>query len=144
MTTKLPADDWQYVGSTSNTDFYVIDKEILAVLPHERASDNETSARESLAFQNAHWQKLGYRGAAVIFMDRVLAQDGGARSVYENESRGAYTTCFALVGETFFGKVTASVYTGLKRPAIPTQVFPSLADALPWIAESNKTRGGRI
>jgi hypothetical protein len=144
VTNKLPADEWVHVGSSSNTEFYVIGPDILAVLPHERAVDNEASARESLAFQNEHWKKVGHRGAAVIFMDRVLAQDGGARSVYEGESHGVYTTCFALVGETFFGRVTASVYTGLKRPAIPTQVFRSLEEALPWIAESNKTRGGRI
>ncbi len=141
---KVPADDWQHVGSSSNAEFYVVAPEILAVVPHERCEDNEKTARESLAFQNEHWKKVGHRGAAVIFMDRVLSQDGGARSVYEGESHGVYTTCFALVGETFFGKVTASVFTGLKKPAIPTQVFRSLEEAHPWIDENNKARGGRI
>jgi hypothetical protein len=142
--TFIPVEQWQHVGSSSNAEFYVIAPEILAVVPNENCEDTEKTARESLAFQDKHWRSVGHRGAAVIFMDRVLKQDGGARTVYEEESHGIYTTCFALVGETFFGIVTASVYTGLKKPAIPTQVFRSLEDALPWIAESNRVRGGRL
>ena len=144
MNPVIPVDRWKHVGSSSNAEFYVIEPEILGVVPQERCEDNAETARESLAFQDKHWRSVGHRGAAVIFMDRVLVQDGGARSVYEEESHGIYTTCFALVGETFFGIVTASVFTGLKRPAIPTQVFRSLEDALPWIAESNRARGGKL
>ncbi|AKU93791.1 hypothetical protein AKJ09_00455 [Labilithrix luteola] len=140
----IPVDQWQHLGSSSNAEFYLVETEILAVVPYERCEDNEKTARESLAFQTAHWRSVGHRGAAIIFMDRVLVQDGGARTVYEEESHGLLTTCFALVGETFFGRVTASVYTGLKKPAIPTQVFRSLEDALPWIRETNRVRGGRI
>jgi hypothetical protein len=77
-------------------------------------------------------------------MDRVLVQDGDARKVYEDESHGVLTTCFALVGETFFGNMAASVFTGVNKPAIPTQVFRSLEEAMPWIADSNRVRGGRI
>jgi hypothetical protein len=77
-------------------------------------------------------------------MDRVLVQDGGARAVYQDESHGILSTCFALVGETFFGKVTASVFTGLTKPGIPTQVFRSLAEANAWILEMNRTRGGPL
>lgn len=142
--TAIPVEQWKHVGSSSNAEFYVIAPDILAVVPVESCEDTEQTARESLAFQDQHWRSVGHRGAAVIFMDRVLKQDGGARTVYEEESHGIYTTCFALVGETFFGMVTASVYTGLKKPAIPTQVFRSLEDALPWIAESNRVRGGRL
>jgi hypothetical protein len=141
---KIPIESWTHVGSSSNAEFYVIEPELLAVVPHDECTDNETTARESLAFQTEHWQHVGHRGAAVIFMDRVLRQDEGARAVYQNETHNILTTCFALVGETFFGRVTATVFTGLTRPGVPTQVFPSLEDARPWILEANRARGGHL
>lgn len=143
-TNTIPVERWEHVGSTSNAEFYVVERDILAIVPHDRCEDDEHTARESFSFQDRHWRNLGHRGAAVIFMDRILVQDGGARTVYEGESQGMLTTCFALIGETLFGKVTASVFTGFKKPAVPTQVFRSLEDAMPWIHESNRARGGRI
>lgn len=142
--TRPSTENWRHVGSSTNAEFYVIDDELLAVVPHENCNDDAKTARESIAFQTAHWKSVGHRGAAVVFMDRVLNQDSGARAVYTNETRDILTTCFALVGETFFGRVTASVYEGLARPGIPTEVFRSLDDAQPWIAQMNRTRGGRI
>jgi hypothetical protein len=141
---SIPPKSWAHVGSTSNAEFYTIEPAVLAVVPNERCTDDENSARESLDCQDRYWRTVGHRGAAVVFMDRVLVQDGGARAVYQDESHGILTTCFALVGETFFGKVTASVFTGLTKPGIPTQVFRSLDEALPWIAEMNRARGGPV
>jgi hypothetical protein len=141
---ELPVHEWPRLGKTSNADFYEVATDLIAVVPHEQCTDNETTARESLAFQTAHWQQVGHRGGVVIFMDRVLVQDGGARAVYQDEARGIMTTCFALVGETFFGKVTASVFTGLTPPGRPTQVFRSLEDARGWIDEMNRAHGGAL
>ena len=140
----IPIEDWTHVGSSSNAEFYVIEPDILAVVPNVDTHDDEGSARESLAFQTKHWQSVGHRGAAVIFMDRVLAQDSGARAVYADETATMLTTCFALVGATFFGYATATPFEGLTKPGIPTQIFRSLDDARPWIAEMNKTRGGTL
>ena len=39
---------------------------------------------------------------------------------------------------------TASIFTGLARPGIETQVFRSLGEALPWVESMNKLRGGAI
>jgi hypothetical protein len=141
---KLPVAGWTLLGASSNAEFYAITDDIIGVVPAEQCTDDQGSARESLAFQEAHWRAVGHRGAAVVFMDRVLVQDGGARAVYQDESHGILSTCFALVGETFFGKVTASVFTGLTKPSIPTRVFRSLAEAEPWIIEMNRARGGPL
>jgi hypothetical protein len=142
--TEIPVAEWKHLGSSSNAEFYAIEPDILGVVPIYGCTDDQKTARESLAFQDEHWRKVGHRGAAVIFMDRVLVQDGGARAVYQDESHAMMTTCFALVGETFFGKVTASVFTGLTKPGLPTRVFRSLAEARPWITEMNHARGGPV
>ncbi|MDB4933569.1 MAG: hypothetical protein JWP87_541 [Labilithrix sp.] len=140
----IPVEEWTHVGSSENAEFYVIEPEILAVVPNVDVHDDEHTARQSLAFQTKHWEKVGYRGAAVIFMDRVLSQDGSARTVYETETSTMLTTCFALVGATFFGLATAAPFEGFTKPGIPTQIFRSLEDARPWIAEMNKARGGKL
>jgi len=139
-----PEPGWRHLGTTSNADVFEIAADVVAVVPHPDCTDDEGSARESLLFQEAHWRKLGRRGAAVVFMDPVLAQDSGARAVYANESRRALSVCFALVGETFFGHAVSAVFTGLAKPAVPTQVFRSLAEARPWMAEMIAAHGGPV
>jgi len=142
--TAIRTADWTLVGRTDNADFYAVEPEVLAVVPHADTTDDEKTARQSLAMQEQHWRSAGHRGAVVVFMDPVLSQDAGARAVYANETRQSLSTCFALVGETFFGHAAATVFEGLSRPGIPTQVFRSLDDARSWIHEMNRTRGGRV
>ena len=126
--TGIPDPAWKRLGATSNTDIYEVEPDVLAVVPHTDCTDNEATARESLAFQDRYWRSVGRRG--------------GARAVYANETAQTLTTCFALVGETFFGHAVAAVFTGLAKPSVPTQVLRSLAEAMPWIAELNRERGG--
>jgi len=135
---------WRHLGQTSNADFYEVGPELLAVVPFDNSRDDEKSARESIAFQDAHWRAAGRRGAAVIFMDPVLEQDGGARAVYANETHHTLSTCYALVGETIYAYATSTVFTGLARPGVPTQVFRSFADARPFIEQMNRERGGAL
>ena len=95
---------WQHVGSTSNAEFYRIEDDVLAVLPHDSSHDDGQTARASLEFQDRYWTERGHRGAVVVFMDNVLAQDADARRVYASETARRLSTCFALVGETFYGQ----------------------------------------
>lgn len=140
----LVSPDWPKVGSTSNADFYEMRPDVLVVVPHPDTTDDAASARESLMLQKQHWSAAGRRGAVVIWMDPLMAQDSGARGVYANETHGIPTTCYAIVGESFFAMATASVFAGLAKPGIETRIFRSLAEAIPWIDEMNKARGGTI
>ena len=134
--------DWRKVGSIDNANMYAIAPDILGIVPIPNCIDTEATARQSLAFQDDYWRRCGVRGAAVVFMDPIIDQDSGARSVYANETGDSLTTCYALVGETFFGFAVSAVFTGLSKPRIPTQVFRCLQDALPFIAKMNRERGG--
>lgn len=140
--TQIPDPSWTHVGSTSNAEFYQITDTILAIVPHDDSRDDERTARESIALQDQHWRRLGHRGAVVVHMDPVLDQDAGARAVYANETKDTLTTCYALVGASFFAQAAAAVFTGLARPGPPTNVFRSLAEARAWIDEMNRERGG--
>ncbi len=139
-----PDPSWKPLGPTDNADWYQIQDDLIAIVPRENARDTEASARESIAIQQRHWRSVGRRGAVVVFMDNLLDQDSGARAVYMNESDPSCTTCYALVGESLFAQAVASVFTGLARPQVPTRMFRSLAEALPWIDEMNRSRGGPL
>lgn len=144
---SIPDPGWTKVGTTSNADFYRVSEDILAVVPFPDSLDDQKTARESIGIQDKHWRSVGHRGAVVVFMDNVVQQDAGARAVYASEVASHPTTCFALVGETFYGYATSQVFTGLAKPGRPTNVFRSLADALPWIEEQNRQNrdiGGRV
>jgi hypothetical protein len=142
MTAPDPA--WKHLGKTANADFYELAHDLIAIVPHPNTKDDAATARQSVRFQDAHWRKVGRRGAVVVFMDNVIEQDAGARAVYTDEVSSLPTTCYALVGETFYGHATAAVFEGLSKPGLPTNVFRSLDDARPWIAEMNRTRGGAV
>lgn len=141
---SLVSPDWTRIGSTSNADFYEMRPDVLVIVPHTDAIDDATTARESLALQKQHWTKVGRRGAVIIWMDPVMEQDSGARGVYASETNGVPTTCYAIVGESFFAMATASVFAGLAKPGIETKIFRSLEEALPWVEDMNRRAGGAL
>src|SRR5579883_1106727 len=103
---STPDPKWKKLGSTSNADFYAIADDVIGIVPQENATDTQKSARESIGFQDKHWRAVGHRGAVVIFMDNVVQQDAEARAVYSEEVSALPSTCFALVGESFYGYAT--------------------------------------
>lgn len=139
-----PDPSWKPLGSTANAEWYQIRDDLIAIAPRPDARDTEESARESIAIQQRHWRSVGRRGAVVVFMDNLLDQDSGARAVYMAESDPTCTTCYALVGESLFAQAVGSVFTGLARPQVPTHMFRSLDEAMPWIEEMNRNRGGPL
>lgn len=124
---------WTKIGSTANAEFYEIEPQILAVVPVEGCVDNEETARESVRTQLAHLRARGRRAGAVVFMDRILEQDAGARAVYRDMPDPAFQACFALVGGTAFGRAVGSVFIGLSPPRVPTRMFADLEEAKAWI-----------
>ena len=136
--------EWQHVAAMDNADLYQIAPEVLAIVPHPEAIDTEVSARASVRKQHEHWRSLGWRGAVVVFMDAIIDQESGARGVYTNEADPGVITCYALVGETFFGQAMSAVFTGLAKPQVPTNIFPNLVEAMPWIEQMNRSRGGPL
>lgn len=138
---KLPEAEWKKIASLSNADVYEVRDDVIAILPRQDAVDDAASARESLTFQREHWSSRGRGGAVIVHMDPMREQTAEARGIYANESQSALTTCFALVGESFYAQAVSAVFTGLAKPAIPTNVFRSIRDADVWIREINAAGG---
>lgn len=123
---------WPVLGRTDNASFLLADPRIIVVVPEEGCTDDESTARESIAFQHAYWKTHGASGAAIVLMDRVGHQTKEARRVYQALADPSLFTLFGLVSSSVFGRAVASVFMGLARPAVPTRMFGSLAQALEW------------
>ena len=124
---------WTKFGESRNALFYEIEPHALAVVPFERTTDDEATANESIRIQLEHLRAKGMRAGTIVFMDRLVAQDAGARTVYREAPDRALQICFALVGGTAFGRAVASVFIGLRPPRVPTKMFGTLREALVWV-----------
>jgi len=130
---------WPVLGRTDNATFYLADPRVIVVAPDEGCTDDETTARQSIGFQQSYWKTHGRRGAAVVLMDRVNHQTRDARRVYQEEVDSTLVTAFGLVSGTMFGNAVGSVFLGLARPAIPTCMFGDVAAALQWVRSHHET-----
>ncbi len=132
---SIDVSGWTKIGVSSNADFYEIEPRILAVVPFEGAIDDARTAKESIEVQLAYLRSTGTRAGIVVFMDRVIEQNSGARAVYREAPDPTFQECFALVGGTPFGRAVGSLFIGLSPPKLPTRMFGTLTDATRWIRE---------
>ena len=131
---------WLPLGRSPNADVYEVEPGVLAVVPFEGATDTSDTAAENIRIQLAHLRASGRRAGSIVFMDRVVAQNAGARDVYRNDPDPTFQTCFALVGSTMFGRAVISVFMGLNRPRVPTRMFGTFEEALAWLRQTAENR----
>jgi hypothetical protein len=134
---EVSTSGWKACGSTANTLYFEIGDDVLAGLPHPRSHDTAATARENVAFQNAHWRKRGHGGVVVIFFDNLVSQDKDARRVYQTEPDPALMRGTALVGGSMLARAIGSFFLGLTKPKVPVKMFGSIEDALVWARELN-------
>ncbi|MGB8648522.1 MAG: hypothetical protein WCF84_25020 [Anaerolineae bacterium] len=130
----MPVDTqkWTKIGQSANAEFFEIEPTILAVVPTEGCTDDETTAKASIQIQLDYLRPKHQRAGVVIFMDSIAQQTAGARAVYRDMPDPSFQACYALVGGTFFGRAVGSVFLGLSKPRVPTQMFATLEQALDW------------
>lgn len=124
---------WTKIGTSANADFYEVEPQILAVVPFDGSLDDASTAKESVRIQLEHMRATGRRAGVIVFMDRVVQQDSGARTVYRDAPDPAFQVCFALIGGTPFGRAVASIFLGLSPPKVPTRMFSSFDEAIAWV-----------
>ena len=138
---NLPVvDRWRQVGSNESARYYVAEEGILVVVPHQGIVDTEATARAAVTLQVEYLKSVGRAGAVVVLMDPIQHQEAGARHVYQREIDPAWYTCVALVTSSVLGRALASVFLGLARLTVPTQMFAELDAAVLWARQQNATR----
>lgn len=131
---------WSSIGRSTNADFYEVEPGLLAVVPVEGASDDETTAKESIRVQLEYLRAHAQRAGVLVFMDRLTEQNAAARTVYRESPDPAFQTCFALVGGTAFGRAIASIFVGLHPPRVPTRLFATQEEAVAWVRTMTRAR----
>jgi len=123
---------WTKFGSTANADFYEVDAQMLAVVPHQNCYDNGGTAKASVDLQLEYLRARNRRAGVVVFMDPILVQDSEARRVYRELPDPMFQACFALVGGTPFGRAAGSIFLVLSPPRVPTKFFSTFDEAAAW------------
>ncbi|MEO6576236.1 MAG: hypothetical protein ABIP89_20440 [Polyangiaceae bacterium] len=124
---------WTKIGESANAIFYEIEPHALAIVPFDGSADDEPTAKESVRIQLDYLRAKGTRAGTIVFMDRLVAQDSAARSVYRDAPDQQFQVCFALIGGTSFGRAVASVFIGLHRLRVPTKMFGTYDNAIAWV-----------
>jgi hypothetical protein len=127
---------WTKFGQSSNAEFFEVEPQVLAIVPFDGASDSEASARESVRIQLDHLRARGRRAGVIVFLDRIVAQDSAARTVYRDAPDSAFQACFALVGSSAFGRAVGSIFLGIHPPRVPTKMFGTFEEAVAWIRKT--------
>ncbi len=131
--TTIDTTGWTKIGTSANADFWLVEPHILAVVPFEGTEDTEATARQSVTIQLEYLRAHGMRAGVIVFMDPVIEQSAGARTMYRDLPDPTFQICYALVGSSAFGRAVGSVFLGLSRPKVPTKMFGSFEDAAAWI-----------
>lgn len=128
---------FEAVGTTDNATFYLVAERVLAIVPFPDTDDNGATSLQSIRFQENYWRERGTRGTCIVFMDRVLTQDREARENYKMAPDATLISAFALVTSSMLGRAVSSLFIGLSAPAVPTKVFPTMAEAMKWLTSLN-------
>ncbi|HEU4534975.1 MAG TPA: hypothetical protein VFS00_12695, partial [Polyangiaceae bacterium] len=104
-------------GTTTNTEYYSIDDDILVAIPFEGSKDDGATARSNRDHQTSYFRDRGKKGGIIIFFDRMKSQDREARMIYTDMDR--VLTATALVGGSMLGRAMASFLMGIARPKVP-------------------------
>jgi len=139
MTPSIDTSGWLKFGESSNAEFFEIEPHVLAVVPFDGCDDNAETAGESIRIQLERLRTRGVRAGVLVFMDRIMSQDAGARAVYSEAPDPAFQACFALVGSTAFGRAVGSIFIGLRPPRVPTRMFGTVEEALTWARDATSS-----
>lgn len=143
-TTSSPPDPnpaWKAVGRSSNTSYYLAAEDILIVLPDVGLKDDETSAKENVAFQVDVAKRAGKRIGLVVYLSSLLSQDSAARKLYSSLDPDLFLGS-ALVVANPLARAIGSFFMGLSRPKFPAKLVETIEEGVAWF-DTMRPRSGR-
>lgn len=113
--------------------YYLVDDDIILIVPPKGFVDNAQQARASADYQDAYARQLGKKCALVILMSNVLSQDAETRRVYnEQPASGCYYGA-ALIVDNALSRAIASFLIGLSQTLVPIKLFDSVEKGIAWL-----------
>ena len=130
------------IGTTSNSDYFMVAPHIIVAAPRSGSVDDAASARENVQFQHAYARALGRPCAVIVLLGSLSNQDAAARRVYADQMDPSLVFATALVVNSALARAMGSFFLGLTKPRLALGLFPSLDACLPWI-EAHAPRESR-
>jgi hypothetical protein len=128
---------WRPIGRTSNTSYYWAPDDMLIVLPDTGLKDDETSARENVAYQKSLARTVARPVGLVVYLGALLGQDPAARRIYAELDPTVFLGS-ALVVSSPLARAIGSFFMGLSRPRFPARLVENIDDGLRWLATLRK------
>ena len=134
MTPPTVPEQWKPLGRSYNTHYFLLADDVLIVLPDKGLKDDGPSARANIDYQIAYARLLGRRCSVIVVIDSLTSQDSEARRIYAAGMQPSLFYAAALIVTNPLARAIGSFFLGLTRPAVPTKLFESVADAAAWVA----------
>lgn len=99
---------------------------------HDGAEVTGDDARENLRATSALVQ--GRPTPVIVDLRPIRSQTAEARAAFAGPEATRVTRACALVIESPLSRVLGNFYLGFNRPASPTRLFNSVADAEAWVS----------
>lgn len=124
---------YQQIHELFGVKYYLVDDDIILIVPPKGYLDSPSRARISADFQDDYARKLGKKCALVIIMSHVLSQDAETRRVYnEQPSSGCYYGTVLIV-DNALSRAIASFLIGLSQTVVPVKLFDSVEKGIEWL-----------
>ncbi len=79
----------------------------------------------------------------VVVAGGVKAVTRGAREFFaQSDENSTISSCVALVVTSPVARVIGNFFMGLNKPRIPTRLFKSVEEALPWVEKEHSRQAG--
>ena len=138
---EIDTNSWRFLGkSPAGYEIHEIEPDIYALIPPENHKETENTARLTLEFVDEVIIGRGRSGALLVYADRMLSMDGGARRVYA-KARTQTHNCVALLGGTSLTRAIGSFFLGINKPSVAMKMTASFEEALAWCREMNQKNG---
>lgn len=141
---EIDPSGWPKVGGTKAGAYHEVEPDVLVAVPRPGYEQSTQGARGSLEEMNRIARDRGRKQGLIVLVDRVESQDAGARRVWRNEMDERLICALALVGGTMLGRAIGSFFVGVYRPAVATRLVASFDEAVDWIGQQVRERGGPV
>ena len=129
--------------STEHSEIVLRDDQVLEYRYRDGSMVDLTAARKMVE------TALRLAGSAapcptVVVAGGVKAVTREAREFFaQSDENRSVSSCVALVVNSPVARVIGNFFMGLNKPRIPTRLFKSVEDALPWLTEEHERQVAR-
>jgi hypothetical protein len=136
---RLDTADLALVGRSKDTNYYLIEENILGAVPDAGTRDDAVSAQANVDYLNGYFREHG-PGVVLVFFDMLVSQDRAGRTTYQSQLDPELLLGAGLIGGNMLARALAAAFLGLGRAKVPFKVFPSLETGLAWAREKKAAR----